>query len=467
MTIASSEINHNSVTDEYPITTEPIEVAGADDEARLSRLLQQLGMATVDHLSKATLTERSPNQQLKEDMQALLVGQDEAIESVITALNRAPFREDGKPICSLLFLGPTGVGKTELSRILNTLLHDGDERCYTRIDCSGYQSKSQLTDLIGASPSFIGYEQEAKLSQNKIAGEKHILVFDEIEKGPALYTILLQILEEGELAIQNCDTPTKFDNCIIILTSNLGAQELSKALNHKGVGFAHQGSAQAAPTAGRLKTIVGDEVKRTVPAELLNRVDQNVLFHSLDDEQLGGVVQRFNDKLNKRLRPKGYQLTLTSDLITALVESDPERKHYGGRRVTKTFNNTILARLGEYISSGNNIPIGSDIYAVLDTENAAGKAKPGKFEFEFFFSQNEELLEEYAAAHPEFNRKSMELVVVTDPEAPDAGTDPKGASLEPTDPESLAVEGTLADLSLLFGLTLLNGLLPNPKPQHK
>lgn len=407
MTNISSEISHKLVSAESPLimktdsTPDEIDSPEITAEALQAELLRQLGRTSMDNLSLVVQAENSPNQQLEDDAKALLVGQDHAIESVISALDRSVLRNPKRPICSLLFLGQTGVGKTELCRILNTLLHDGDEKYYTRIDCSNFQNKGQSTALIGASPAYIGFDQDPKLSQNKIRGKKHILVFDEIEKAhPEVFALLLQILEEGELKMQNSEMTTHFKECIIILTSNLGARELSKALENKSFGFTAKGDAQSGPSAERLQNIVNSAVKDVLPPELLSRVDQRVIFNSLDDEQLGEVVQRANDKQNEVLYPQGYRLHLTDSLVAALVKSDDERMTYGGRRITKTFENTISTRLGRLILSGS-IPVGSDVYVALDTGGNTGKDTSSTgFAFNFFSAPNEELLAEYKRLLP-------------------------------------------------------------------
>ena len=431
----------------------PVEVTNNEDtsaeELRLSYLSRQLGLTSIDHLTQAIRPERGPNQDTRERLESLMVGQREAINSLVTAIDRSALREPNKPYCSLLFLGPTGVGKTELGRALTSVLHDGDVKGhFTRIDCAEYQESHQLGSLIGAPPSYVGREQKPKLHPSEIEGSRHVLIFDEIEKAnPALFKLMLQILEEGELAMQNSNDVTSFKECIVIITSNLGAEELLKALDTKGSGFSPQGGTQAAPSRERLQKIVNDAVKRTLPPEFIGRIDEQVLFDSLDDPQLGQVMQKYNDKLNKRLRPMGYQLHLTDDLVSALVASDPERRLYGGRRITKTFDNVITPRLSEHITSGS-IPAGSDVYAVLSEASTtpAKGAKPSDLDFQFFFAPNEELLAEYEVTHPKPIVTSTALVTVPRPKTPIKNkTNKKNINLTKTDQPEVPDEGDPTD----------------------
>lgn len=360
-------------------------------DQRITSLMQQLGVESLAGFTRAEPPENSPNQQLRADLKSAIVGQDDAIDSLITALDREAFRDPTKPYCSLLFLGPTGSGKTETVRELDHFLH-GDNSKLTRIDCSDYQHAHQTINLTGAPPSYVGREQVSPLAPEKIQGDKRIVLFDEVEKAsPALLKLMLQILEEAQLKSQNTGRVSHFNNCIIVFTSNVGAREMAEILAQKSTGFGTRATDGTGNIAARTKRAVTEAVKDAFAPEFINRLDGQVVFDPLSDEQLGQVVDGYVSKVNaRRFEHKGIQLYLTGELIRGLVQSDPERSIYNGRRIVKTVENTVISRLSEYVTAGS-IPRGSKVYAVLAPQESGAEG----LEYEFYTVADDELKDRY------------------------------------------------------------------------
>jgi ATP-dependent Clp protease ATP-binding subunit ClpB len=279
--------------------------------------------------------------QLEEELHRRVIGQDEAVLAVAEAVVRARsgLKDPNRPIGSFIFLGPTGVGKTELARALAQFLFD-DERAMIRIDMSEYQEKHTVARLLGAPPGYIGFEEGGQLTEAVRRRPYCVLLFDEIEKAhPDVFNVLLQLLDDGRLTDGQGRT-VDFKNTIVIMTSNIGSQRI---LQYKGsfVGEIYD----------RMKNAVLDEMRHHFRPEFLNRVDEVIVFHALSEEHLQKIVDIQLDRLRKRLEERHIGLELSDRARKHLVEVgfDPA---YGARPLKRTIQKEIETALGRLLLQG-------------------------------------------------------------------------------------------------------------------
>jgi ATP-dependent Clp protease ATP-binding subunit ClpB len=279
--------------------------------------------------------------QLEEELHHRIIGQDEAVTAVAEAVVRARsgLKDPNRPIGSFIFLGPTGVGKTELARALAEFLFD-DERAMIRIDMSEYQEKHTVARLLGAPPGYVGFEEGGQLTEAVRRRPYCVLLFDEIEKAhPDVFNVLLQLLDDGRLTDGQGRT-VDFKNTIVIMTSNIGSQRI---LQYKGsfVGEIYD----------RMKNAVLDEMRRNFRPEFLNRVDEIIVFHALSEEHLKKIVDIQLLRLRQRLDERHIRLELSDKARTHLVEAgyDPS---YGARPLKRTIQKEIETALGRLLLKG-------------------------------------------------------------------------------------------------------------------
>jgi ATP-dependent Clp protease ATP-binding subunit ClpB len=288
---------------------------------------------------------------LDQDLHRRVIGQDEAVQAVAEAVLRARsgLKDPNRPIGSFIFLGPTGVGKTELARALAELLFD-DERAMIRIDMSEYQEKHTVARLIGAPPGYVGYEEGGQLTESVRRRPYSVILFDEIEKAHHdVFNVLLQILDDGRLTDGQGRT-VDFKNTIVIMTSNIGSHRI---LDYRG---AFEGREYE-----RMKEAVLEEMRRHFRPEFLNRVDETIVFHSLSEEHLKRIVEIQLERLRTRLAERHIRLQLSDAARLHLVRSgyDP---NFGARPLKRAIQKEIetpLARLvlaGE-VRDGQNIEV--------------------------------------------------------------------------------------------------------------
>jgi ATP-dependent Clp protease ATP-binding subunit ClpC len=252
---------------------------------------------------------------MEEELHRRIVGQEEAIGAISRSIrrSRAGVADPKRPIGSFVFLGPTGVGKTEMARALASFLFE-DETTLVRIDMSEYMEKFAVSRLVGAPPGYIGHDEGGQLTEKVRRNPYSVILFDEIEKAhPDVFNILLQILEDGRLTDNNGRT-VDFKNTVIIMTSNLGARSIEKS---GSLGF-QSGGADGAHQTMKDKVMV--EVKKLFNPEFLNRVDEVVVFHSLERSHLEQIVEMIVGLLNKRLLEKGVKLVITPEIKEFLIE---------------------------------------------------------------------------------------------------------------------------------------------------
>ena len=311
-------------------------------------------------VSKLMEGEREKILHLDEYLHNRLVGQDEAVQEVTEAIlrSRAGISDPNKPIGSFLFLGPTGVGKTELAKSLAECLFD-DEHNLVRIDMTEYMEKFSVSRLIGAPPGYVGYDEGGQLTEAVRRRPYSVVLFDEIEKAhPDVFNILLQILDDGRITDSQGRT-VDFKNTIIILTSNLGSQYLLEGIGEDG-----EISASA-------QNEVMDELRRSFRPEFLNRLDEIIMFKPLTKENLDGIIDIMVASLRNRLENRGLGLEITDAAKNLIIERgfDPL---YGARPLRRYLQSTVETMIARTILE-SDISAGTTI--VVDTENGELVAK--------------------------------------------------------------------------------------------
>jgi ATP-dependent Clp protease ATP-binding subunit ClpC len=311
-------------------------------------------------VSKLAQTETERLLNLEEILHSRVIGQEEAVKAVAKAVRRARagLKDPKRPIGSFIFLGPTGVGKTELARALAEAMF-GDEDAMIRIDMSEYMEKHSTSRLVGSPPGYVGFEEGGQLTEKVRRKPYSVILLDEIEKAhPDVFNILLQVLEDGRLTDSKGRT-VDFRNTVLIMTSNVGAESLKK---NKYVGFNIQDGEQEFKD---MKVKVLEELKRAFRPEFLNRIDEIIVFHSLEKDQLKQIVSLMSDQLTKRLKEQHIELELTEKAKEKIAEEgyDPE---YGARPLRRAIQKHIEDRLSEELLKGNVHP-GQSV--VIDVEN--------------------------------------------------------------------------------------------------
>ena len=291
-------------------------------------------------------SEREKLLHLEEELHKRVIGQEEAISAVSDAVrrSRAGLQDPKRPIASFIFLGTTGVGKTELAKALAEYLFN-DETMMTRIDMSEYQEKFSVTRLIGAPPGYVGYDEGGQLTEAVRRKPYSVVLFDEIEKAhPDVFNILLQVLDDGRLT-DNKGRTVNFKNTIIIMTSNLGSQMINEELRMK-----NEDSSFDPEFINSLKNKILDMLKQTIRPEFLNRIDETIMFLPLRKDEIADVVRLQINAVRRMLEPQGFQLNVTDAAIDALATEgyDPE---FGARPVKRAIQRCILNDLSRKLLS--------------------------------------------------------------------------------------------------------------------
>ncbi len=273
--------------------------------------------------------------------------------------NRVGLKDPKKPIGSFIFLGPTGVGKTELAKVLARYLFDTED-ALVRIDMSEYMEKFSVSRLIGAPPGYVGYEEGGQLTEQVRRKPYSVILLDEIEKAhPDVYNILLQVLDDGQLT-DGLGRRVDFKNTLIIMTSNIGVRQLKDF--GQGVGFATKARQEA--LEDNTKTVIQSALKRTFSPEFLNRVDDVVIFNSLNQEEIHQIIDISLRELYKRLGGMGLEFALEPEARDFVAEKgfDPQ---FGARPLHRAIQKYIEDPLAEFILNANPAE-GSHITAVLN-----------------------------------------------------------------------------------------------------
>ncbi len=330
---AKQEWEEESKSKRYPVTE--------DDIAEV------VAMMTGIPVKRVAQNESKKLVGMNSDIQKEIIGQDTAIEKVTKAIqrNRVGLKDPKKPIGSFIFLGPTGVGKTELAKALARYLFDTEESL-VRIDMSEYMEKFSISRLIGAPPGYVGYEEGGQLTEKIRRKPYSVILLDEIEKAhPDIYNILLQVLDDGQLT-DGLGRKVDFKNTLIIMTSNIGAKQVKDF--GQGVGF--ETSARQEAAEDHAKSVINNALKKTFSPEFLNRIDDVIVFNSLTREDIIKIVELVLGSLEKRIKTMGYNIKLNKAAKEFLAEKGYDRQ-FGARPLHRAVQKYIEDPLAEKILS--------------------------------------------------------------------------------------------------------------------
>ena len=307
-----------------------------------------VAMWTKIPVTKIAQAESERLMQLEETLHHRVVGQEEAVASVAKAIRRGRvgLKDPNRPIGSFLFLGPTGVGKTELSKALADAMF-GSENALIRVDMSEFMEKHTVSKLIGSPPGYVGYDEGGQLSEKVRRNPYSVVLFDEVEKAhPDVFNVLLQVLDDGHIT-DSTGRVVDFKNTVIIMTSNAGAENI---VTPKTLGFLSVND--EAHSHEDMKGKVMDEVKRIFKPEFINRIDEIIVFHTLGKEQIGQIVDIMMQTVNKRtLEQMKLSIELDEQAKNYLVEKGYDSK-YGARPLRRAIQNEIEDPLAEQILQG-------------------------------------------------------------------------------------------------------------------
>ncbi len=327
-------------------------------------IAEVVSMMTGIPVKRMVQAETEKLRNMATDMRAMVVGQDEAIAKVVKAIqrNRVGLKDPKKPIGTFIFLGPTGVGKTELARALSRYMFDSEDSL-VRIDMSEYMEKFTVSRLIGAPPGYVGYEEGGQLTERVRRKPYSVILLDEIEKAhPDIYNILLQVLDDGQLT-DGLGRKVDFKNTLIIMTSNIGVRQLKDF--GEGVGFAT--SARQANSEESGKAVIEKALKRTFSPEFLNRVDDVIIFNSLSREHIFSIIDILMKGVMKRLSALGFSLELTEEAKVFIADKGYDQQ-FGARPLHRAIQKYLEDPLAEEILNMNIKP-GDIMIADLDKEN--------------------------------------------------------------------------------------------------
>ncbi|CDF80055.1 ATP-dependent Clp protease, ATP-binding subunit ClpC [Formosa agariphila KMM 3901] len=323
-----------------------------------------VSMMTGIPVNRIAQTESNKLALLPELIKGKVIGQDEAVSKVVKAIqrNRAGLKDPNKPIGSFIFLGQTGVGKTQLAKVLAKQLFDSED-ALIRIDMSEYMEKFAISRLVGAPPGYVGYEEGGQLTEKIRRKPYAVVLLDEIEKAhPDVFNMMLQVLDDGFLT-DSLGRKIDFRNTIIIMTSNIGARKLKDFGTGIGFGTASQKSQEAANT----RSVIESALKKAFAPEFLNRIDDVIVFNTLEKSDLNEIIKIELDKLLLRIKDLGYDLKL-SDKATSFIADKGYDKQYGARPLKRAIQKYIEDALAEEIITAK-IQEGDIILMDLDEDN--------------------------------------------------------------------------------------------------
>ncbi|KUK57986.1 MAG: ATPase AAA-2 domain protein [Bacteroidetes bacterium 38_7] len=323
-----------------------------DENSRIHReivseenVAEVVSMITGIPIQRVAQNESARLLNMEEDLKGSIIGQDEAIGKVVRAIrrNRAGLKDPNKPIGNFIFLGPTGVGKTYLARVLAKYLFDSED-ALIRIDMSEYMEKFAVSRLVGAPPGYVGYEEGGQLTEKVRRKPYSIVLLDEIEKAhPDVFHLLLQVLDDGVLT-DSLGRKVDFKNTIIIMTSNIGSRQLKDF--GQGVGFAT--NAKMSQQSDNTRSVIENALRRTFSPEFLNRIDDIIIFNNLDREDIHKIIDIEMKQLYERVRNLNYEIVVTTEAKDFLVDKgwDPQ---FGARPLKRAIQKYVEDALAEEI----------------------------------------------------------------------------------------------------------------------
>ena len=304
-----------------------------------------VSMMTNVPVNKIVKSEKNKLSKLAKTIESKIIGQNEAVEKVVKAIqrNRAGLKAPNKPIGSFIFLGQTGVGKTQLAKILASEIFETEENLI-RVDMSEYMEKFAISRLIGSPPGYVGYEEGGQLTEKVRTRPYSVILLDEVEKAhPDIFNMLLQVMDDGFLT-DSLGRKINFQNTILIMTSNIGARQVKDF--GKGLGF--ETASQKAQSSDIEKSVIEKELKKIFSPEFLNRVDDIVIFNALEKEDIRKIVDIELSKLTKRIDDLGYKIEISNSAKDFIVEKGFDRK-YGARPLNRAIQKYIEDLLAENV----------------------------------------------------------------------------------------------------------------------
>ena len=315
-----------------------------------------VSMMTNVPVNKIVKSEKNKLSKLAKTIESKIIGQSEAVEKVVKAIqrNRAGLKAPDKPIGSFIFLGQTGVGKTQLAKILASEIFESEENLI-RVDMSEYMEKFAISRLIGSPPGYVGYEEGGQLTEKVRTRPYSVILLDEVEKAhPDIFNMLLQVMDDGFLT-DSLGRKINFQNTILIMTSNVGARQVKDF--GKGLGF--ETASQKAQSSDIEKNVIEKELKKIFSPEFLNRVDDIVIFNALEKKEIRKIVEIELSKLLKRIYNLGYKIEISNSAKDFLVEKGFDRK-YGARPLKRAIQKYVEDLLAENVVT-NKIKEGDKI----------------------------------------------------------------------------------------------------------
>jgi len=309
-----------------------------------------IAMMTGIPVAKVAQSESKKLLNMEAELRKEVIGQDEAIKKITKAIQRtrAGLKDPSRPIGSFIFLGPTGVGKTELAKALTRYIFDSED-AMIRVDMSEYMEKFSVSRMVGAPPGYVGYEEGGQLTEKVRRKPYSVVLIDEIEKAhPDVFNILLQVLDEGVLT-DGLGRKVDFRNTIIIMTSNIGAKEIKSFSSGGAMGFSAPEDAGGAYKS--MKSTIEDALKRVFNPEFLNRIDDTIVFHQLEKEHIFQIIDITAGKLFKRLREMGIEVEIDEKAKEFLVEKGYDQK-YGARPLKRALQRYVEDSLAEEMLKG-------------------------------------------------------------------------------------------------------------------
>ncbi|NLY80658.1 MAG: ATP-dependent Clp protease ATP-binding subunit [Lysinibacillus sp.] len=333
-----------------------------ESKVTVEDIAEVVSMWTGIPVNKIAQEESAKLLNLEEELHKRVVGQKEAVEAISRAIRRARagLKDPKRPIGSFIFLGPTGVGKTELARALAEVMF-GDEDAMIRIDMSEYMEKHSTSRLVGSPPGYVGFEEGGQLTEKVRRKPYSVVLLDEIEKAhPDVFNILLQVLDDGRLTDSKGRT-VDFRNTVVIMTSNIGAEALKY---QKSLGF---GVGDKANKYKDMKGTMLEELKKAFRPEFLNRIDETIVFHPLEKDELKQIVSLMAKSLTKRLKEQDIELELTDAALEKIAEEgyDPQ---YGARPIRRALQKHVEDRLSEELLKGNISTGNAVVFDYVDGE---------------------------------------------------------------------------------------------------
>ena len=322
-------------------------------------------------VKKLAMEESERLMNLEKILHERVVGQDEAVTAVAKAIRRGRvgLKDPKRPIGSFLFLGPTGVGKTELSKALADAMF-GSENALIRVDMSEYMEKHSVSKMIGSPPGYVGYEEGGQLSEKVRRNPYSVILFDEIEKAhPDVFNILLQVLDDGHIT-DSTGRKVDFKNTVIIMTSNAGAQNI---ISPKNLGFASDNSKEHNHAV--MKERVMEEVKNIFKPEFLNRIDDTIVFHTLTKENIGSIVDILLASINKRIKEQMNMTIKLDDAARNYIIDNGYDEKYGARPLKRALQSKVEDELAEKILEGSFKSGDSVLVSLKDDKLVFSKSK--------------------------------------------------------------------------------------------